>query len=165
MINVSTQDDQGNKCTLTACRMQDIEEKPPARFRELQYPLWVANADLFVEYHSAGFVPKWLFHVMMLGKDIIFYGDADVVHRIGRDIQRLWRIEKDKGPTTAPFYDARLPVYSWLSGSLTSNMYQFDEQCMWIGTTSRWDKQVYLLLSSVSKTLCARGLAHCCLYY
>ena len=32
----------------------------------------------------------------MLGKDIIFYGDADVVHRIGCDMQRLWRIEKTR---------------------------------------------------------------------
>ena len=92
---------------------------------------------------------------MFLGKDFIFYGDADVVHRIGRDMQRLWRVEKDKDPTTAPFYDAGLPVYSWLSGSVTGNMYQFDEHCISIGTTSRWDKQVYLLLSSVSMPWCA----------
>ena len=38
----------------------------------------------------------WLSDVMMLGKVVIFYGDADVVHRIGRDMQRLWRKEKDK---------------------------------------------------------------------
>ena len=159
VIHVSKQDDQGNKCTLTACRIEDIEETPPAHFRDLQYPLWVVNADLFVEYDSAGFVPKWLFDVMMLEKDLIFYGDADVVHRIGRDMQRLWCIKKDKDPTTALFYHARLPVYFWLSGSVTSNMYQFDEHSMWIGTTSRWDKQVYLLLSPVSMPLCARGLA------
>ena len=61
-----------------------------------------------------------------------------------------------------PFYHARLPAYSWSSGPVTSNMYQFDEHCMWIGTTSRWNKQVYLLLSPVSMPLCARGLAHCC---
>ena len=36
------------------------------------YPLWVVNADLFVEYNSAGFVPKWLSDMMMLGKDLIF---------------------------------------------------------------------------------------------
>ena len=125
-MNVSKQDDQGNKCTLTACRIEDIEETPPARFRDLQYPLWVINADLFVEYDSAGFVPKWLFDVMMLGKGVIFYGDADVVHRIGRDMQRLWRMDKVKDQTTAPFYHARLPVYSSLSGSVTSNMYEFD---------------------------------------
>ena len=137
MINVSKQDDQGNKCTLTACRIEDMEETPRARFRDLQYPLWVFNTDLFLECDCAGLVPKWLFDVMMLGKDVIFYGDADIVHRIGRDMQRLWRMGKDKDPTTAPFYHARLPVYSWLSGSVTSNMYQFDERCMWIGTTSR----------------------------
>ena len=166
-INVPKQGDQGNKCTLTAGQIEDIEETPPARFRDLQYPLWVVNPDLFLEYDSAGFVPKWLFDVMMLGKGLIFYGHADVVHRIGRDMQRLWGIEKDKDPTTAPFYHARcrLPVYSWLSGSVTSHMYQLDEQCMWIGTTSRLDKQVYLLLSPVSMPLCARGLAHCCLRY
>ena len=37
MINVSKQDDQGAKCTLTACRIGDIEETPPANFRDLQY--------------------------------------------------------------------------------------------------------------------------------
>ena len=126
------------------------------------YPLWVFNADLFVEYDTAGVVPKWLFDVMMLGKDVIFYGEADVVHRIGRDIQRLWRMQKDKDPTTVPFYHVPLPVYSWLSGLVTSSTYQFDEHCMWIGTTSCWDKQVYLLLSPVTMPSCARGLAHCC---
>ena len=163
VINVSKQDEQGNKCTLTACRIEDIEETPPARFRDLQYPLWFVNADLFVEYDSARFVPKCLFDVMMLGKDVTFYGDADVVHRIGRGMPRLWRMEKD--PTTAPFYHARLLVYSWLSGSVTSNMYQFDEHCMWTATMSRCDKQVYLLLSPDSMPLCARGRAHCCLRY
>ena len=165
VINVSKQDEQGSKFALTACRIEDIEETPPARSRDLQYPLWVINADLFVEYDSAGFVLKWLFDVMMLGKDVIFYGEADVVHRIGRDMQRLWRMEKDKDPTTVPFYHVRLPVYSWLSGPVTSSTYQFDEHCMWIGTTSRCDKQVYLLLSPVTMPLCARRLAHCCLRY
>ena len=121
----------------------------------MQYPLWVVNADLFVEYDSAGFVSKWLFDVLMLGKDVLFYGDADVVHCIGRDMQRLWRMEKDKDPTTAPFYHARLPVYSLLSGSVTSNMYHFDKHCVWIRTTSRWDKQVHLLLSPV-RCCCVR---------
>ena len=50
VINVSKQDEQGSKLSLTACRIEDIEETPPARFRDLQYPLWVINADLFVEY-------------------------------------------------------------------------------------------------------------------
>ena len=165
MINVSKQDEQGSKFSLTACRIEDIEETPPARFRDLQYVFWVINADLFVEYDTAGFVPKWLFDAMMLGKDVIFYGEADVVHRIGRDIQRLWRMEKDKDPTTVPLYHVWLPVYSWLSGPVTSSTYQFDEHCMWIGRTSCWDKQVYLLLSPVTMPLCARGLAHCCLCY
>ena len=165
VIIVSKQDEQGSKFALTACLIEDIEETPPARFRDLQYPLWVINADLFVEYDSAGVVWKWLFHVMMLGKDVIFYGEADVVHHIGRDMQRLWRMEKDKDRTTVPFYHARLLVYSWLFSPVTSNMYQFDEHCMWIGPTSRWDKQVYLLLSAVSMPLCAQGLAHCCLRY
>ena len=165
MINVSKQDEQGSKFSETACRIGDIEETPPARFRDLQYPLWVINADLFVEYDTAGFVSKWLFEVMMLRKDVIFYGETDVVQRIGRDIQRLWRMEKEKGPTTVPFYHVRLLVYSWLSGPVTSSTYQFDEHCMWIGTTSRSDKQVYLLLSPVTMPLCARGLAHWCLRY
>ena len=165
VINVSKQDEQGSKFALTACRIEDIEETPPAHLRDLQYPLRVINADLFVEYDTAGFVPKWLFDVMMLGNDVIFYGEADVVHRIGRDIQRLWRMDKDKDPTTVPFYHVRLPVYSWLSGPVTSSTYQFDEHCMSMGTTSRWDKQVYLLLSPLTMPLCARGLAHCCLRY
>ena len=97
VINVSKQDEEGSKFALTACRIEDIEET-------LQYSLWVINADLFVEYDSAGFVPKLLFDVMMLGKDVTFYGEADVVHRIGRDMQRLWRMEKDKDPTTGCRY-------------------------------------------------------------
>ena len=165
MINVSKQDKQGSKFSLTACRIEDTQETPPAHFRDLQYPLWVINADLFVEYDTAGFVPKWLFDVMMLENDVIFYGGADVVHRIGRDIQRLWRMEKDKDPTTVPFYHVRLPVYSWSPGPVTRSTYQFDEHYIRIGTTSRWDKQVYLLLSPVTMPLCARGLAHCCLRY
>ena len=123
VINVSKQDEQGSKFSLTACRIEDIEETPPARFRDLQYPLWVINADLFVEYDTAGFVPKWLFDVMMLGKDLIFYGEADVVHRIGRDIQRLWRMEKDKDPTTVPFYHVRLPVYGMQYVSVRRALY------------------------------------------
>ena len=157
VIDVSKQDEQGNKCTLTARCSEDIEETPLARFHDLQYPLWVVNAEALVEYDSAGFFPKWLFDVTMLGKYVIFYGYADVVHRIGRDMQRLWSMEKDKDPTTAPFYHAQLPVYSWCSVSVASKMYQFEEHCMWIGVTSHWDKQVYLLPSSVSMTLCARG--------
>ena len=93
MINVSKQDEQGSKFALTACPIEDIEETPLARFRDVQYPLWVINADLFVEYDSAGFVPKWLLKVMMLGKDVNFYGEADVVHRIGRRCRGcgVWR--------------------------------------------------------------------------
>ena len=124
MINVSKHDDQRNKCTLTACRIEDIEDTPPARFRDLQYPLWVVTADLFVEYDSTGFVPKWLFHMMMLGKDVIFYGDADVVHRIGRDMQRLWRMEKDKDSTTTPFYVTTKP----------RDIRQLDSECSQIMT-------------------------------
>ena len=87
------------------------------------------------------------------------------MHRTGRDMQRFWRMKKDKDPTTVPFYHVRLPVYSWLSGPVTSSTYQFDEHCMLIGTRSRWDKQVHLLLSPVKMPLCAGGLAHCCLRY
>ena len=76
VINVSKSDEQGIKYALTACRIENIEETPPGRFRDLQYPLWIINADLFIEYDSPGFVPKWLFDVMMLGKDVIFYGEA-----------------------------------------------------------------------------------------
>ena len=165
MITVSKQDDQGTKCTWTACHIGDIGDTPLARFRDLQYPLWVVNADLFVEYDSPGFLPKWSLDVMMLGKDLIFYGTADVVYRIGRNIQRLWRIKKDKDPTTVPFYHALLPVCSWMLGSGTANMYQFEEHTMCIGTTSRWDKQVYLPPSPFLMPLSARGLAHCCLSY
>ena len=121
VINVSKQDEHESKFALTACDIEDIEETPPDRFRNLHYLLRVINADLIIEYDSAGFVPKWLFDVMMLGKDVIFYGGADVVHRIGRDMQRLWRMEKDKDPMTVPFYHAWLPVYSWFSGPVTCN--------------------------------------------
>ena len=121
MINVSKQDNQGAKCSLTARRIGDTEETPPARFWDLEYPLWVVNADLFVEYSSAALVPTWLFDVMMLGKDLIFYGETDVVYRIGREMQRLWRIDKEKDPTTVPFYHARLPVYSWCFRNLPSS--------------------------------------------
>ena len=127
LINVSKQDDQGAKCSLTACRMGEVKGTPPARFRDLQYLLWLVNADLFMEYASAGLASKWLFDVMMLGKDLIFYGETDVVYRIDRDMQRLWRIEKEKDQTTVPFYHARLRVYSWMSGSITTNMYQFHQ--------------------------------------
>ena len=70
----------------------------------------------------------------MMGRGIILYGESGLVHRDGRNMQRLLRMEKHKDPTTAPFYHARLPVYSWLLGPVTSNLYQFDEHCMWIGT-------------------------------
>ena len=72
MINVAKQDEQPSKFALTACRIGDIEETPPARFRDVQYPLWVINADVFVEYDSAGFVPKCLFDVMMPGEGCHF---------------------------------------------------------------------------------------------
>ena len=59
VINVSKLDKHGTKYSVTACHVGDIEETPPARFQDLQYPLWVGNADLFVEYDSAGcIVPK-----------------------------------------------------------------------------------------------------------
>ena len=41
-----------------------------------------------------------------------------------------WGIEKEKDPITLPFYHARLPVYSWVSGSVTTNMDQFDSHTM-----------------------------------
>ena len=127
--------------------------------------MWFVNTDIFVEYDSAGFVPKWLVDVMTLGKDLIFYRHTHVVYQIGRDTQRLWRIKKDKEPITVAFYHARLPVYCWMSGSVTSNMYQFDEHTMTIETMSRWDEQVYLRLSLFLTPMSARGLVHCCLSY
>ena len=48
VINVSKQDQQGSKFDLMACGIEDIGETPPARFRDLQYPLWVINADLLL---------------------------------------------------------------------------------------------------------------------
>ena len=83
MINVSKHDEQRIKCSLTGCRVRDMEETPSACFRHLEYPLWVVNADLLLEYDSAGFVPKWSFDAMMLGTDLIFYGETDVVYRTG----------------------------------------------------------------------------------
>ena len=131
-------------------------------FPGLAVPVVHVKTDLFVEYDSAGLVPKWLFGVMMLGKDLIFYGETDVGHRIRGDMQRLWRIEKGKDPSTVPFHHARLPVYSWMSGSVTTNMYHFDKHTMLIGTTNRWDKQVYPPRSLFLTPLSAPGLAHCC---
>ena len=104
MINVSKQDEQGAKYSVTACRGGDIEQPPPARFWVLQYPLGVGNADLFVEWDS-------VFNVMMLGTDLTIYGETDGVYRLGRDIQRLCRIEKEDDPSTVPFYHTPLPVY------------------------------------------------------
>ena len=99
--------------------------------------MWAVNANFFVEYNFARSVPKWLFHMMMLGKDVSFYGKTNVGwYRIGRDMQRLWHVEKDKDTSTVPFHHTRLPVYSSMSGPVTANMYQFDEHIMWIGTTS-----------------------------
>ena len=140
------------KGSSATCHIGEIKETPPACFQDLEYQLWVRNADLIVEYDSAGFIPKRLFDVMMLRKDPIFYGDTDVVYCIGRDMQRPWRIEKKKDPTTAPFYHASLPVYSWMLGSVTTNTYQFDEQTMWIGTTSGCDKQVYDVFDAIECT-------------
>ena len=80
-----------------------------------------------MEDDSAGYiVPKWLFNVMMLGKDLMFYGDIDLVNRIGRDVKRLWRAENEKDPSTLAFNHARLPVYSWMLGPLSTNLYQCD---------------------------------------
>ena len=46
-------------------------------------------------------------------------------------------MEKEKDPTTVPFYHAGLQVYPWMLGSVTTNMHQFDEHTFWIPTTSR----------------------------
>ena len=94
VINVSKPDEHGTKYSVTACRIGDIEETPPARFRDLQYPLWVVNADLFMAHNSAGcIVPKWLFNVMMLGKDLMFYGDTDLVTYKGSSVPRRRRTQ------------------------------------------------------------------------
>ena len=92
MISVSKQDEQGTKYSLPPCSVADIEETPGVRLRELQYLLWAVKANLFMEYNSAGFVPKWLFALMMFRKHLIVYGDTDVVYRIRRDMQRFWRV-------------------------------------------------------------------------
>ena len=100
-----------------------------------------------VEYDSAALVPEYLFDLTMLGKDLILYGETNVRYQVGRDTQGLWRVKKEKDPTTVPLYHARLPVYSWMSCPVTINMYQLDEHTVCIGTTNRWDKKVYPLLS------------------
>ena len=64
-----------------------------------------------------------------------------------------------------PFYDARMPVYSWMSGPVTTNMYQFDEHNVWIRTTNCSDRIVYPSLSLLMTLLSARGLAHCSTHY
>ena len=127
--------------------------------------MWVVNADLPLEYHSAGFVPQWLFDVMMLGKYVIFNCETDVVYRIGQDMQRLWRVEKEKDPSTVPFYHARLPVYSWMWGPVTTNMYQSDEHIGWTGTTNCSNRKVYPSVSAFLTPLSARGLPHCSIRY
>ena len=165
MLNVSKQDVQRSTYSLTACRVGDIEVREVECFGHLQYPFWVVNPDLFVEYVSAGFVSKWLFDVMMLGKDLIFYGETDVVYRIGWDIQRLWRVEREKDPGTVPFYHARLPVHSWMSGRVSTNMYQFDVHTVWIGKTTRCDKKVYTSLLLFFTPWSAQALAHCITRY
>ena len=79
---------------------------------------------------------------MMLGKDLFSYGDTDVLYRIGSDMQRLWRTKKEKDPSRVPFYHAWLPVYSWMTGTITTNLYQFNEHTEWMGTTNCSDKQM-----------------------
>ena len=137
VINISKQNNQETKCSLTTCCIGEIKKTPAARSQDVQHRLWVVNADLLAEYDSARFVPRWSLDVMILGMDVIFYNDTDVVYRIGRDMQRLGRIEKEKDSTTVPFYHARLPVYTRRSGSVTTNMYQLDQHIMSIETTSR----------------------------
>ena len=78
-------------------------------------------------------------------------------------MQRLWLLRKKKGLTTVHFYHARMLVYSWTSGSVTTNMYQFNEHTLWMATTSGSDKRVYPLLSLILMLLSVRGLARCCL--
>ena len=84
--NVPKQDDQGNKCTLTAWRIEDIEDTPPARFRTCSTCCGWSTLTFLWNMTLQVFFQKWLFDVVMLGKDVTFYGDADVVHRIGRDM-------------------------------------------------------------------------------
>ena len=45
VINVSKQDEQGSKFALTACRIEDIEETPPAGFRSFSFNMTLQ--DLF----------------------------------------------------------------------------------------------------------------------
>ena len=101
----------------------------------------------------------------MFGEDLILYAHTDVVNLIGRDVQGLWCVEKEKNPSKVPLYQARLPVYSWMSGPVSTNMYQFDQHTVWIGTTSGWDNKVYLSLSLFLTPLSARALACCSTSY
>ena len=48
-----------------------------------------------------------------------------------------------------PFYHSRLPVDPWMLGHASTNMYQFYQFTVWIGTTSYWDKKVYPSLLAV----------------
>ena len=90
VINVSKVDKHGNEYGVTACCIEDIEETPPACFQDLHYPLWVVNSDSFVAHYCAGcIVFKLSFNLMILGKDLMFYGDTDLVNHVGRDVQRL----------------------------------------------------------------------------
>ena len=70
-------------------------------------------------------------------------------------------MDKEKDPSTVPLCQALLPVFSWMSGPVTTNMYQFDGHTVWTGTMKCCDKKVYLSLSLFLTPLSARGLAHC----
>ena len=79
----------------------------------------------------------WLFDVMMFGKDPTFYGETDVLigtYR-GSGVSRRRRTQVQCLFIT--------PVYSWMSGPVTTKMYLFDEHSVWTCTTDRWDKRLY----------------------
>ena len=53
------------------------------------------------------------------------------------------------------FYHALLLVYSWMSGSVTNNMYQFEEHTMWIGTIEAGKQQTARKIHCNSHDTCS----------
>ena len=102
---------------------------------------------------------------MMLGKDLILYGDTDMANRLDRDAQRLWCVKKEKDPSTVPFHHAPFSVYSWMLGPVATNMHQFDQHTVWIGGNFGRDNKGYPSPSLFMTPLSAQDLARCSTSY
>ena len=83
---------------VTTCCTAAIDDVPAERFLDLKNPIWVVNADLLDGRDLGALVPRWLFDVVMSGKDVMFYGVTDVVIAIGKDLQKYNKEHKAKDP-------------------------------------------------------------------